>query len=145
MDKPKPEKKIIGRSDIVDLPDLGVKNIHAKIDTGAYRSSIHCKKVRLEGESLKFTLPTESNAKEYQTHDWERKMIKSSNGESQERFVIRTKIRLFGKDYKASISLTDRSEMKNPLLIGRRMLKDRFIVDVSKKNLSYQEHSKTLK
>ncbi len=135
----KKEKKTIGRTDIVDLPDLGVLNIHAKIDTGAYRPSIHCKKVHLEGELLKFTLRTEEGYKEYETREWDKKVVRSSNGKSQSRFIIRTRIRLFGTNYKTSISLTDRSKMRNPLLIGRKMLNGRFYVDVSKKDLSYQD------
>ncbi|GAB4233169.1 MAG: RimK/LysX family protein [Ekhidna sp.] len=131
-------KMIIGRLDVVDLPELGVKNIHAKIDTGAYRSSIHCKKVHLEGDTLMFTLHTDDGYKEYATKNWTQKLVKSSNGRTQKRYVINTSIRLFGRTYKASISLTDRSEMKNPLLIGRRVLNGRFIVDVSQKNLSYK-------
>lgn len=123
---------------MVDLPDLGVENIHAKIDTGAYRSSVHCKKVHQEGDTLKFTLHTDSGYKEYETKDWTRKTVKSSNGKAQKRYVIKANIRIFGKNYKTSISLTDRSKMKNPLLIGRRMLKGRFIVDVSQTNLSFQ-------
>lgn len=141
MAKVKREKIVIGRLDIVDLPDLGVQDIHAKIDTGAYRSSMHCKKVRLEGELLKFTLHTDEGYKEYETKEWEQKMVKSSNGKSQERYVIKTVLRIFGKNYKTSISLTDRSEMKNPLLLGRKLLNGRFIVDVAQKNLSYQEKS----
>ena len=133
------QKQIIGRLDVIDLPDLGVENIHAKIDTGAYRSSVHCKKVHLEGDVLKFTLHTDSGFKEYETKDWTQKVVKSSNGKTQKRYVIQTRIRLFGKNYKTSISLSDRSKMKNPLLIGRKMLNGRFIVDVSLKNLSYQQ------
>jgi len=133
---------VIGRMDIVDLPALGVQNIHAKIDTGAYRSSVHCKKVHLEGDTLKFTLHSDEGYKEYATSDWVQKLVKSSNGKAQKRFVIKTTIRIFGKNYKTSISLTDRSKMRNPLLIGRKVLNGRFIVDVSKKNLSYEEKQK---
>lgn len=130
-------KQIIGRLDIIDLPDLGVEDIHAKIDTGAYRSSLHCKKVHLEDGILYFTLHTDTGYQEYATKDWTQKVVKSSNGRAQKRYVIKTRMRIFGKNYMASISLTDRSEMKNPLLIGRKILAGKFVVDVSEKNLSY--------
>lgn len=134
----KKEKQIIGRLDVIDLPDLGVENIHAKIDTGAYRSSLHCKKVHEESGVLYFTLHTDTGYQEYATKDWTQKVVKSSNGKAQKRFVIKTRMKIFKKNYMASISLTDRSEMKNPLLIGRKILTNKFIVDVSKKNLSYE-------
>ncbi|MEO9869046.1 ATP-dependent zinc protease family protein [Ekhidna sp.] len=135
----KKETHIIGRLDIIDLPDLGVLNIHAKIDTGAYRSSLHCKKVHEEEGFLYFTLHTETGYQEYATKEWTQRLVKSSNGKIQKRYVIKTRIRLFSKDYNTSISLTDRSEMKNPLLVGRKVLAGKFIVDVSQKNLSYNE------
>ena len=136
------EHKIIGRSDRVDLPELGVEDIPAKIDTGAYRSSLHCEKIGLEGDQLCFTLRTAQGDQQYRTEEWEEKVVKSSNGKAQKRFVIKTPIRLFGKNYKTTISLTDRSKMRNPLLIGRKMLKGRFMVDVSKKDLSHKEKVK---
>lgn len=133
------EKKIIGRLDKVDLPDFGVEDIHAKIDTGAYRSSLHCKKVRLEGDILKFQVKTEKGYREFASNSWSKKTIKSSNGSSENRFVIKTRMIIFGKTYITSFSLTDRSEMQNPMLIGTKMLKGRFIVDVSQKNLSFAQ------
>jgi hypothetical protein len=133
------EKKIIGRLDKVDLPDFGVEDIHAKIDTGAYRSSLHCKKVRLEGDILKFQVKTESGYREFESNSWVKKTIKSSNGKSEDRFVIKTRMKIFRKIYMTSFSLTDRSEMQNPMLIGTKMLKGRFLVDVSQKNLSFAQ------
>ncbi|MEQ8903709.1 RimK/LysX family protein [Ekhidna sp.] len=135
----KKEKYVIGRLDVIDLPDLGVQDIHAKIDTGAYRSSLHCKKVHEEEGVLYFTLHTDTGFQEYATKDWTQKIVKSSNGKAQKRYVIKTRMRIFGKNFMASISLTDRSEMKNPLLIGRKILTNKFIVDVSQKNLSYDQ------
>lgn len=61
--------------------------------------------------------------------------VKSSNGTIQERIFIRTPITLFGRRYMADISLTDRREMKYPMLIGRKFLEKRFLVDVA---LTYQ-------
>jgi len=135
----KKEKKIIGRLDIIDLPDLGVENVHAKIDTGAYRSSLHCKNVHEQDGFLYFTLHTDTGYQEYATKEWSQRKIRSSNGKIQKRYVIKTRMRIFGRNYKASISLTDRSKMKNPLLIGYKMLTKRFMVDVSKKNLSFDQ------
>ncbi len=137
----KKERLIIGRLDIVELPELGIHKIRAKIDTGAYRSSLHCKNVHVQEGVLYFTLNLEGMSQEYATKDWAQKTVKSSNGKSQERYVIKTHIRMFNKNFLASISLTDRSKMKNPLLIGRKILTNKFIVDVSKKNLSYEQKS----
>ena len=134
-------KKTIGRTDKVDLPDLGILETNAKIDTGAYTSSIHCKKIMITDGVLSFQLPTKvdgkSLVKKFQTREYYQKSIKSSNGEAQKRYIIKTHIVLFGKSYLAEFSLSDRSQMKNPILLGRKLLKDRFLVDVSKKNLSH--------
>lgn len=141
-------KKVIGRSDKVDLPDLGIIEANAKIDTGAYTSSIHCKKIEEKEGILSFQLPTEINGKalikKFQTKDFHQKKIKSSNGESQKRYIIKTHIVLFGKSYLSEFSLSDRSRMKNPILLGRKLLNERFLVDVSQKNLSLAHKSSQL-
>lgn len=139
-------KKTIGRIDKVDLPDLGIATAKAKIDTGAYTSSIHCKKIKVKDEVLSFYLPIEiqgkSVIKKFQTKLFTQKTIKSSNGKSETRYIIKTRIVLFGKSYLTDFSLSDRSLMKNPILLGRKLLKDRFIVDVSEKNLSFDDSKK---
>ena len=134
----KKEKVTIGRVDIVDLPDFGIENLHAKIDTGAYRSSLHCSNIHEEDGMLRFTPLTGENEHEISSDHWETKTVKSSNGEAQQRYVIQTRMILFGRVLKTTLSLTDRSEMKNPLLLGRKLLNGKFIVDVSQKNLSYE-------
>lgn len=65
----------------------------------------------------------------------QKKNVKSSNGKVEERYFIKSVIEIFGKKYKAELSLTDRKDMKYPMLLGRKFLKDKFIVDVS---LTYQ-------
>jgi hypothetical protein len=59
------------------------------------------------------------------------KRVKSSNGEMQLRPSIKVTLHFFGKRYKSVISLTNRADMKYPMLIGRRFLSKRFLVDVS--------------
>ncbi len=62
---------------------------------------------------------------------YSQKNIKNSFGEIEKRFVIKTNVTIGGKHIKALISLTDRGTMRYPVLIGRKLLKNRFIVDVS--------------
>lgn len=65
--------------------------------------------------------------------------VKSSNGTIQERIFIKTALQLFGQEYETELSLTDRKSMKYPMLIGRKYLEDRFIVDVA---LTYESSIK---
>jgi hypothetical protein len=139
------KKKItIGRKDKVDFPELGLKNVDIKIDTGAYTSAIHCHKIRtkkIKGrEVVVFTLldPSHSqyNDRELSTEKFSEKRIKNSFGSSEKRFVIETDIKLFGKKYPIELSLSERGEMRFPVLIGRRFLMGKFIVDPSKYDIS---------
>ncbi len=68
--------------------------------------------------------------------------VKSSNGKSEKRYIVNTTVTLFDKEFNIEISLTDRSEMECPVLIGRKLLTKGFIVDVNKYNLSYKNKVK---
>lgn len=144
------EKLIIGRKDKADFPELELLNIEVKIDTGAYTSSIHCHDIEeYENNGIKYVKfdlldPShpEYNNKEFKTKNYYIKSIKSSSGESEQRFIIKTIIKLFNQDFETEFSLTDRSSMKTPVLLGRKLLKDLFIVDVSKTNLSFAKKPK---
>jgi len=64
------------------------------------------------------------------------KKVKSSNGSVELRASIKVNISFFGKKYSTVISLTNRSDMKYPMLIGRKFLTNRFLVDVSQEYLT---------
>lgn len=135
--KPKPVLTI-GRRETVDFPDLGLFGLTAKIDTGANTTALHCHHVRVENGVLIFRLLDETHP-EYQDTEhrfgkFDQKTIKSSMGESELRYIIRTRITLGSRTLRGIVSLTDRANMKYPVLIGRRLLKNRFLVDVSKLN-----------
>lgn len=133
-------QKLIGRREFVDFPELSMKNIEAKIDTGAYTSAMHCHDISerlVNGKKvLCFYLldPTheEYNQTEHCFSEYGRKVIKSSSGEPEERFIIKTLVKIGGKKIRTTISLTDRANMRYPMLIGRRLLKTKFIVDVAR-------------
>ncbi|GDX47678.1 MAG: ATP-dependent zinc protease [Bacteroidota bacterium] len=141
-------KLIIGRRDRVDLPELDLTDIDAKIDTGAYSCVIHClnmKIIQRDGRPwVRFTL-YDDEEKKHEAPIILYKSIKSSFGEVEHRCMIQTSLRLFENDYPIQLALSDRSTMKYPMLIGRRLLTDHFIVDVSKHNLSYKKKLKSKK
>ena len=138
--------KIIGRTDIADFPELFLYNINIKIDTGAYTSSIHShhiKEVVIQGEKyIEFQLmdPNHSRYTDeiFKTKRFKRKVVKNSFGKSEQRYVIETIIVIFEEELPIEMSLSERSDMKYPILIGRKLLNRRFIVDVSKQNLSFK-------
>ncbi len=135
------KKDVIGRTVLVDLPKLGFTGIPAKTDTGAYYCSLHCHliNVKMEGgkEILCFNLldPSHPEYRERVIHfkRFKEKMIKNSFGDTEKRYLIRTAIRINGRRIKAWISLTDRGNMKYPMLLGSRLLRNKFVVDVSLK------------
>jgi hypothetical protein len=140
-------KTILGRRDRADFPLLGLENIEIKIDTGAFTSSIHChhiEEISCEGIRLiRFRLLDPSHRKYHDrvftSGNYSQKLVKSSFGTTETRFVIKTSIVLFGEEIPVELSLTERGEMKYPVLIGRKLLRGRFMVDVSRLNLSYRQ------
>ena len=129
------EKLTIGRREHVDFPELGLFGVIAKVDTGAYTSALHCHDIYEEKGVLHFKLldPShpEYNEQDQKFTEYSQKEIKNSFGEIENRYIIKTIIRMGHKQIKALISLSDREKMRYPVLIGRKLLKNRFIVDVS--------------
>ena len=141
-------KKIIGRREMVNFPVLQLFGVEAKIDTGAYTSAIHCSNIReatlADGSRvIRFQLldPThpQYDQKLFEFKEFALRDIKSSFGDVQERYVIRTRIQLFEEVFEADFSLSDRRDLKYPVLIGRALLQKNFIVDVSKKNVALKK------
>lgn len=130
----------------MSLPELNFFSIDAKIDTGADSSSIHCDDIHLNDDgTVHFKLLDKSHPDYCKQHIkmpvHKIKNVKSSNGKIEERIFVKTVIELCGRRYKAELSLTDRKDMKFPMLIGRKYLQGHFLVDVS---LQYQ-HTKNKK
>lgn len=134
-------KKIIGRLDKADFPELNLSEISIKIDTGAYTSSIHCENIEERENGLHCTFldkeHPEYNHKPFIFKSYNKIRVKSSNGIAQSRFEIKSTIEIFNKVYKISLSLSNRKEMKYPVLLGRKFLNKKFIVDPDLEYLSH--------
>jgi hypothetical protein len=139
---------ILGRYDRVDLPQLGLYNIHAKVDTGAYTSSLHCHRAHVTDGVLEFILLDEEHPEftgmKLRFPEFEERDIKNSFGEVERRYVIRATLKIYNEEITTEFSLSNRGSLKFPILIGRKILRNRFLIDVTKKNLSYKEKRRRL-
>ncbi len=132
---------IIGRAEGIDISGV-VLNVPAKIDSGAFRSSIHCKSVKevSKGDTkiLKVTLlghPCAPVEYPMEFTDYEKVNITNSFGHEEERFEVKLKIKLGPKIFSSSFTLADRANNLFPVLVGRKLLKGRYMVDVSKSSI----------
>ena len=123
----------VGWRELVSLPELGLANIPAKIDTGARTSSLHAVVLddfTREGERfVRFAVDWDGVRHQCEAVHIDVRGITSSNGEQQKRFVIKTPLTIGNLTFRAEISLADRSQMQFPMLIGRTALRRRLVVD----------------
>ncbi|MGI4737246.1 MAG: ATP-dependent zinc protease family protein [Janthinobacterium lividum] len=148
MLKPK-KKRQLGRHELIDLPALALRGVAAKVDTGAYTSAIHCNEVRLVPDPatgqpvlhVRLLDPEHpaTDGRPLAFREFSQRAIRSSNGEVQARYVIKTTVRLYGQNFETEFSLADRSDLRYPVLLGRALLRQgRFVVDVARRDLSYK-------
>jgi len=138
---------VIGRKDKIDLPELDLFDIEAKIDTGAYGCALHChqtEEVLHNGKrvlSFKLLDPghPEFDGRDFYAANYSYKSVKNSSGEIEDRYTIKTDVIVFGKKRTLEFSLTDRSEMRYPILLGRKFLTKHYLVDVQLKDLSFTQ------
>lgn len=126
----------IGRTEAVDLLRYARRQVPAKIDTGADSSSIWVSSVRVDKSGvLRFSLFGEGspfyNGKVVKREKYKVAMVRSASGHQQIRYRTQLSLRLGGKRIRTTFNLSDRSQNKFPVLIGRRTISGKFIVDVS--------------
>jgi len=128
------DKIIVGRNESVDFSRVA-RNVPAKIDTGADSSSIWVSNVRVDKSGiLRFNLFGEGSpfysGKTLKREHYNVAVVRSASGHQQLRYRTQLSLRLGGKRIRATFNLSDRSQNKFPVLIGRRTLSGKFIVDV---------------
>jgi len=127
----------VGWREWVALPGLGVPWVKAKVDTGARSSALHAFDLHAfdrDGEHwVRFEVhPWQRNADdavrvEVPVHD--ERLVRSSTGHTQHRYVVRTEITLAGRTVTTDLTLTRRDEMGFRMLVGRDALRQGFLVD----------------
>ena len=130
----------IGWREWVGLPDLGIKTIKAKVDTGARSSSLHAfdlQEFERNGKAwVRFKVhPVQRESRtviEAEASVLEYRSVRSSSGKATMRPVIVTDVVLLGVTWPVELTLANRDEMGFRMLLGREAFRKRFVVDAGK-------------
>lgn len=141
---------IIGRRDKIDLPGLEIFDIKAKVDTGAYGCALHCHHIKIiekDGKKVLSFQVLDPSYVDFEDHifhfeHFEDRIIRNSGGETEHRYIIKTELVIFNTKETVEFSLTNRAKMKYPVLLGRKFLTGKFLVDVQLKYLSHRQKNK---
>ncbi|MCL2444985.1 RimK/LysX family protein [Candidatus Saccharibacteria bacterium] len=141
------EKTMVGASEYVSIGRRAI-DVPAKIDTGADSSAIWASKVRVGRDGvLRFALFGEGSefysGKIFKRTDFEVAVVRSAMGEEQVRYRTRLLVKIGGRKIRVLFSLADRSKNNFPILIGKRTLARRFIVDVTQNVVEYPRNPRT--
>ncbi len=136
-------KVVIGRAELLHFLDFEIADIPAKADTGAYRSAIHAENIKLieDGTKLQFDLLGNHPvcgllACTINSDKFKLVGIANSFGHREDRYEVWLKVKLGPRIFRASFTLADRSKKIYPILIGRKLLNGRFIVDTSETSIN---------
>lgn len=126
---------VIGRVEKLTFIDGGPLSLPAKVDTGAYRSSIWATNIKEEDGVLSFVLLGPASefytGQTISTSEYKLVQVENSFGHKQMRYSVFLRVRIKGKLIRSNFTLANRESKTYSALIGRKMLKGRFLVDVS--------------
>lgn len=146
-------KERIGWREWVSLPELGIKYLKCKIDTGARSSALHAFYLQpfLENgvQRVHFKIhPRQGNIDKVidcMADIIDERLVTDSGGHKEMRLVIRTPIQIGSHIFPVEITLTNRDTMRFRMLLGRTALIDRFLVDPAASYLFGRKKVKKLK
>lgn len=138
-----PNLDLLGEVEQISFPSKGLSNIPARVDTGARTSALWASGISLgDDQKLRFKMFGKSSpfytGKEITVKDHQTINVLSSNGISERRYKIKLLVEVRGRRMKASFTLTDRSKQTYPVLIGRNVLRGKFIVNVTLRRAEQQ-------
>ncbi len=127
-------KTIVGSTELIEVD--GIKNVPAKIDTGADTSAIWASDIAMTKDGkLSFAFfgpksPLYTGERIYVT-EYVAKIVRSSHGDEQIRYSVKLPVKIGAKKLISSFTLANRAKNNFPILIGRSTLEGSFLVDVS--------------
>jgi hypothetical protein len=125
------EKIIIGTIEDVVLLPWGAR-LPARIDTGAAKSSLDARDLRVQDDMVEFKLPQKYGGLQLRLPIVNWKHVRTPEG-LERRPIVELEICLGSRRIRTEVNLTDRSMVKYPLILGRNILKEDYIVDVKRR------------
>lgn len=125
------EKVTIGGVEDVILLPWRVK-LPARIDTGAAKSSLDARELKVHEDRVEFKLPRKYGGLRLRLPIIEWRHVRTPEG-LERRPVVELEICLGSERFRTLVNLTDRSMVKYPLILGRNFLKENFLVDVKRR------------
>jgi hypothetical protein len=129
--------EVVGWREWVSFPEIGIKRIKAKIDTGARTSALHAFDIEQYSKGTQKFVQFKVHPLQRNNHKSvtvrakvaEMRRIKDSGGNITERPVIVTDLKIGDAVFPIEITLINRDEMGFRLLLGRSAVKNLFFVD----------------
>lgn len=150
---PRTLRPTIGWREWIALPELGIKSVKVKVDTGARSSAIHASNVEFfmrKGERwVRFDIHPEQKDTRTTAHAEARlvdqRTVRDSGGRSERRIVIRTQMRFLDEEWPIELTLTGRDTMGFRMLLGREAIRRRYVVDPARSFLGGRPQKKSTK
>jgi hypothetical protein len=138
---------IVGRNIKVSFGKRAI-DVPAKIDTGADSSAVWASKIHIDGDgTLKFALFGKGspyyNGKIFKRTDYKVAYVRSASGHEQIRYRTHFTVTIGNRKIRALFNLSNRSQHNFPVLVGRRTLNGKFLVDVTKADIKEPPKRKT--
>ncbi len=129
---------ILGWCEWATFPEIGNERVNMKIDTGAKTSCLHAFRIKPfiknEQDWIKVWIHPEQDSNREVIHEFavfDRRHVKDSGGHITNRYVIKTPIIIGEQQFDIELTLTQRDNMQFRMLLGRRALAGRYLVDSS--------------
>lgn len=133
------DQLLIGATVEIDLPEFGIRHLLARTDTGAASCALHAQHIHIidePGHKLLEVVLFDPDHDRYDGKVWSfthftTRNVKNSFGRKKERPFIRTTIVVEGREFKINLGFIDRSHLTYDMLLGRNLLEQGFLVDVT--------------
>ncbi len=129
---------VVGRHVAVNFPDWGIDGMIGKVDTGAYQPALHAVGITEDEAKRELTFTIEEfedkdgrihPSNTIKTDNYSFAEVRNTSGKLEKRYLVPVRFSIRGRVFNSKVSLTNRGSMKYPLLIGRRTLRGRFLVN----------------
>jgi hypothetical protein len=129
---------VIGATAKVQLPELAVNNLHARVDTGAATCALHASSITIDEERNELRVILFDPESDFYTgeelvfSEYVIRNVRNSFGRRKSRPMVETEVELVGQKHRVLVGFSDRTLLTYDMLIGRNLLELGFLVDVTK-------------